>query len=531
MRRSLTFALALLGLFDSLYLLWVYASPAHAMVCLGSGCDEVRASRFAHFLGLPTPVFGVLMYGGLALLIFAEPLAPAAQGAWLRRLTTVISFAGVLASAVLTAIEASVLHAWCAWCVVQALAVTLILVLSVTLLRAAPDRTALRRHALVLVAAIAVGSPAFLWLTRHAQAAAKEAEAPPPTASDIAGKLVRPDSHATGNPQAPVTLVEFGDLQCPSCAAAEPEMRQLRRRYGDRVRFVFRQFPLEKVHAYALHAAQASECAAQQGGFWEAVERFYTANGDLSDQSLERYAGELGLDTAKFHACFTSRATLATIRRDLEDGRALGVRGTPTYFLGRQRIVGTPELAKFEQLLNQELAAAGSAPAPPTTTSSEPKTDRKPDTKKLGSSKPAASSAVPGFGSGSGSFLNFQASSIDCTEDAPKGPEPAMIHTTEAEKLFHDGSVFVDVRSADDYHKARIAGAVNVPLIEAERRFAELPRDKTIVLYEGGSGSPSDVCAASRAVGRVLLARGYENVVVYQDGLAGWQKQSLPTER
>jgi protein-disulfide isomerase/rhodanese-related sulfurtransferase len=360
-------------------------------------------------------------------------------------------------------------------------------------------------------------------LIRRAETAAKAAEAPAPTASEIAGKLARPDSHATGTPQAAVTLVEFADLQCPSCAAADPQMRQLRRRYGDRVRFVFRQFPLEKVHAYALNAAQASECAAQQGKFWESVERLYAANGDLSDKSLDRYARELALDTVKFRACFSSGETLATIRRDLEDGRALGVRGTPTFFLGRQRIVGTPELAKFEQLLNQELAAVGSAPAPSTTTSAPP-TDGKPDTKKPGPKSTPSSTAVPGF-------LNFQGSSIDCTEDAPKGPEPAMIRTTEAEKLYHDGSVFVDVRSADDYQKARISGAVNVPLNEAERRVAELPRDKTIVLYESGSGSPSDVCAASRAVGRVLLARGYTKVVVYQDGLAGWQKQALPVER
>jgi protein-disulfide isomerase/rhodanese-related sulfurtransferase len=528
-RRSLIFALTLLGLFDSLYLLWVYASPAHAMVCLGSGCDEVRASRFAHFLGLPTPLFGVAMYGLLAVLIFAEPLAAAAQGAWLRRAIAILAGAGVIASAALTAIEAWVIHAWCAWCVVQAAAVGLILILSVTLLRAAADRAALRRHALLLVVAIAAGTPAFVWLTRHAEARAKEAEAPPPTASDIAGKLVRPDSHATGNPQAAVTLVEFGDLQCPSCAASEPEMRQLRRRYGNRVRFVFRQFPLEKLHAYALNAAQASECAAQQGKFWEALERFYAANGDLSDKSLERYAGELGLDTAKFHACFTSGATLATIRRDFEDGRALGVRGTPTFFLGRQRILGAPELAKFEQLLNAELSlfggvSAGTTPAPPT--GAPPKTGKKPPPQKSN-----GSSSASGNPFGSGSFLNLQGSSIDCTEDAPKGPEPAMIHTAEAEKLFHDGSVFVDVRSADDYHKARIAGAVNLPLIEAERRASELPRDKTIVLYEGGSGGPSDACAASRTVGRVLLARGYTKVVIYQDGLTGWEKQSLPTER
>ena len=113
----------------------------------------------------------------------------------------------------------------------------------------------------------------------------------------------------------------------PSCAAAEPEMRDLRQRYRDRVRFVFRQFPLEKMHIFAMTAAEASECAAQQGKFWEAVDRLYAANGELGDESLERYARELGLDTAKFKACLNSGETRAVIQRDCEDGkRARGPR-------------------------------------------------------------------------------------------------------------------------------------------------------------------------------------------------------------
>jgi protein-disulfide isomerase/rhodanese-related sulfurtransferase/uncharacterized membrane protein len=529
-RRSITFALSLLGLFDSYYLLWVYASPAHPMVCLGGGCDQVRASRFARIAGVPTPLYGVLMYGVLALLIFAEPLVAPASGALLRRAVSVIAALGVIASAALTAIEAFIIHAWCVWCVVQAIAVTLIFILSLTLLGSrfddrARSRAAFWRHALVLVLAIVVGARAFTWLQRREQA---PVEAAAPSAADVASRLVRPDSHSTGNPQAPVTLVEFGDLQCPSCVAAEPEMRELRRLYRDRVRFVFRQFPLEEVHVYALKAAEASECAAQQGKFWESVERFYSANGDLQDESLVRYAAELGLDTAKFKSCLSGGATRAVIQRDREDGRALGVRGTPTFFLANQRIVGAPEMAQFQQMLNQALASSSasaqvsSAPAPaPRGSSSKPAQEQ------------AASSSLGNavIGAASNPFLNVAGNSTDCTEDAPRGPEPPMIHTAEAEKLFHSGAVFVDVRSADDFRASRIPGAVNIPLLEAQRRSTELPRDETIVLYEGGSGGGNDVCAASRAVGRVLLGHGYSKVVVYRDGLAGWQKQALPTAR
>jgi protein-disulfide isomerase/rhodanese-related sulfurtransferase/uncharacterized membrane protein len=534
-RRSSTFALTLLGLFDSLYLLWVYASPAHPMVCLGGGCDQVRASRFAHIGGIPTPLFGVFMYGVLALLIFAEPLVAPASDALLRRVVAVIAALGVIASAVLTAIEAFIIHAWCVWCVVQAVAVTLIFILSLTLLGSrfddrARSRAAFWQHALVLVLAIVVGARAFTWLERREQA---PVEAAAPSAADVASRLVRPDSHTTGNPQAPVTLVEFGDLQCPSCVAAEPEMRALRRLYRDRVRFVFRQFPLENVHVYALKAAEASECAARQGMFWQSLDRFYSANGDLKDESLARYAKELGLDAAMFQSCLGSGATLAVIQRDREDGHALGVRGTPTFFLANQRIVGAPAMPQFQQMLNQALASStastqippGPAPAPapaPLGASS-----KKPAQEQAASSSPGNAA----FGAAANPFLNVAGNSTDCTEDTFQGPEPAMIHTAEAAKLFHGGAVFVDVRSSGDFRASRISGAVNIPLLEAQRRAAELPRDKTIVLYESGTGGSADVCAASRAVGRVLLSRGYNKVVVYQDGLAGWQQQSLPTAR
>lgn len=534
MRRSLTFALSLLGLFDSLYLYWVYASPSHPLVCLGGGCDQVRASRFAHIAGVPTPLFGVVMYGVLALLIFAEPMVAPATGALLRRAVSVIAALGVIASAALTAIEAFVIHAWCVWCVVQAIAVTIIFILSLTLLGSrfddrARSRAAFWRHALVLVLAIVIGSRAFTWLQSQYEA---PVEATAPTATDVASRLVRPDSHSTGNPQSPVTLVEFGDLQCPSCAAAEPEMRELRRLYRDRVRFVFRQFPLEAVHVYALKAAEASECAAQQGKFWESLDRFYSANGDLKDESLVRYAGEVGLDTAKFQSCLGSGATLALIQRDREDGLALGVRGTPTFFLANQRMVGAPEMAQFQQMLNQALASSSgqvpsaSAQVPPVPAPAPPQASAKPAEKTPASSSPGTAA----LGGGSNPFLNVAGSSTDCSEDAPKGPEPAMIHTAEAAKLYHRGAVFVDVRSADDFRASRISGAVNIPLLEAQRRATELPRDKTIVLYEGGSGGGNDVCAASRAVGRVLLGHGYNKVVVYLDGLTGWQKQSLPID-
>ncbi len=519
MRKTIAFALALVGLFISIYLLWVYASPGHPMVCLGGGCDEVRASRFAHVLGIPTPVFGVVFYALLALLMFAE-----AAGRSLHRVILFLAALGFVVAAVLTGIEAFVVHAWCAWCVGQAIAVTLVLILYATSgpadLRPQPRMAS--RYWTVLMVAIMAGSVAFYLLARAEQ---KLVEAPPPPPPEaIAARLIRPDSHVTGNPQSTVTFVEFGDLQCPACAASYPTVKALRNQYGDRVKFVFREFPLEQIHPFALHSAEAAECAAQQGKFWEMVDRLYDAKGDLADASLERYAGELGLDQAKFHGCFLSQATLAQIRQDQQDGLALGVRPTPTFFVGKRRVEGALTEYQFASMLLDDLQAAGmlksdSAPAP--ATSAAPAQEKSAD-KKAGAPAGGAALNVSG-GTSSGGFFNVQGASTNCDPDAPKGPEPPLIHFADAQKRFDAGAVFVDVRSADDFSKGHIKTAKDLPLLEVERRASELPKDKPIVVYEAGTAAAGDVCAAAKSAARVLISRGYR-AVVYQDGLKDWEK-------
>lgn len=519
MRRTLAFALALLGLFDSLYLLWVYTSPSIPMVCLGGGCDTVRASHYSHILGVPVPVYGVVFYLVLAAMLFFATRAT-------RPVLLSVAGVGVAVSAVLTGLEAFVIHAWCLWCVIQALAVTLIFLL---LLPRDSDPGPQRPKRIVLIAAILLGIPAFVLLSRAEQQQARNA-APPPQAAEIAQRLIRPDSHATGNLQSSVTFVEFGDLQCPACAATNPTILQLRQRFGDRVRFVFRNFPLESIHSFALGAAQAAECAGQQNRFWEMVDRLYTANGALDNASLQRYAAELSLDTPRFRDCLASGMTLPAIRRDQEDGIALGVRATPTFFVGNRRIEGPMEFAQFAAMLNEDLRAQ-SSPAPASAPAQAPPL---PATKPAAGSNPPAPSSTAAIalnpGGSSGGFLNIQGSSTDCTTDAPKGPEPPVVHTDEAHRLFQDKAVFVDVRIATEFAQQHIAGAIDIPLIEVQRRAKELPAGRTIVTYESGAASSGDVCAAARSAARALLSAGLKKVVVYQDGLAAWKKSSLPTE-
>lgn len=540
MRKVLLLALSLLGLWDSSYLWWAYTARSRPMVCLGDGCDAVRASPFAYPGGIPMPVFGVAMYAVLVLLIFSEPLLSSRLARANRYAVAGISGAGFLFSLYLTGIEAFVLHAWCTWCALSAMAVTFIFALAVLdVLRPQPcpepaaGRALLRTNLTVALGAIVVGVPGFVYVSRHG--------APPPSqpasAHALEQRLVRSDSHITGNPHAPITVVEFGDFQCPACGMAEQAAHQVRLKYGNQIRFVFRQFPLERIHSRALKAAEASECAADQGKFWEMVEELYRGDRNLSDSALLRNARDLGLDAGRFEQCLSSGATTERVRRDIEDGRALGVRATPTYFVGRQKIEGSLQVSQFGQLLAQELRRSGtklsSAEPPPAT---PPKTSRSPEQKPA--PVPAADSPPSSgdlFASGGTLFgTSFQSSATTCSEEEALKQQATLIRTPEAHKLFKADfpALFVDVRQAKEFRTGRIPGAINLPVEEIETRWSSLPKDRSVVLYESGR-SPGDVCASSRTAGRVLLEHGFEpaKVKVYEDGLAGWEKASLPVER
>jgi protein-disulfide isomerase/rhodanese-related sulfurtransferase len=558
MRRYAAFALSLFGLFDSLYLWWVYTSPNHPVVCLGSGgCDEVRSSAYAHLLGVPTPAYGILLYSVLAALIFAEPLVRIPIAVWLRRAVAVVAGAGFVAGLALTMVEAFVIHAYCVWCVAQFIAVTAIFVLAVIGFRgriseATAALAIVRVQSVVLLAAVVAGIPAFLALMHHSAASAALTSVHPVTAP---AALVRADSHVFGSPNAPLTIVEFGDFQCPSCGLAEPTSERIREAYSGKVRFVFRQFPLTMIHGYAEKAAEASECAADQGKFWEAVHRLYAATGELAVPALKHYAREIGLDGPKFDRCLDTGATTSRVQRDFNDGRTLGIHATPTFIVGQQQFAGLWDFARFSRLIDSELARVGATPGPTVATeetraAAEPKSV---DTKakqaktvrvtntttnsRLTAAAPAAApsastSALSLRGTSNSAFGIGQSSGTDCDLDVAKQQQPTLIRTVEAQKLFARGSsLFVDVRNQSDFQQGRIQGAINVPAATVTDHLADLPKGKTIVLYESGKATGSDICAASRAAGRILLSHGYADVKVYQDGLAAWQKQGLPVER
>jgi protein-disulfide isomerase/rhodanese-related sulfurtransferase len=546
MRKSLSLALSLLGLFDSLYLLWTYTSPSRPMVCIGTGCDAVRASAYSSLWGVSIPVFGVAGYAMLAIVIVAESLTSARLAQLARYAVVGMTGIGFLFSLYLEYLQSFMIRAYCTWCVTSGLVMTTLFGLAVlSVVRAAPEPeppaqlAQARSHFAVCVAALLVGVPAFYLLARRG-------ELPPPrpqaASETLTERLVRPDSHAAGNPQAPVTVVEFGDFECPVCVRGEEAAREVRTKYANQVRFVFRQFPLVRIHPLAEKAAEASECAAEQGKFWEAVDKIYSRQSDLSDDGLKRDAAELGLDQARFNQCLTSGSTAARVRQDLADGRALGVRATPTFFIGQKRVEGVLPEAEFSQLVGEELARREMVMAknvePPATPvpsklknrSAPAPVSEKPVPGKLGSAPARTSRDLLGATPG-GFFAGFQASSAAaCSEADAAKQQPTLIDSHELRQLLASNPkpLFVDVRPSKDYAAGRIPGALNLPVDDMGQRWSSLPKGRVIVLYESGRSS-GDVCAASRAAGRILLEHGFpfEQVKVYQDGLAGWEKSGL----
>jgi protein-disulfide isomerase len=158
-----------------------------------------------------------------------------------------------------------------------------------------------------------------------------------------------------GAKDAPVTLVEFSDFQCPFCKQAEPTVKRLLERYPDKLKLVYRDFPLEGIHPQARPAAEAARCAADQGKFWEYHDVLYASNLGGAPDEYRRYAEKVGLDVPKFDECVKSGTHRAGVQRDLQEGSRLGVTGTPAFFVNGRPLQGAQPLEAFVKVIEDEL--------------------------------------------------------------------------------------------------------------------------------------------------------------------------------
>ena len=178
------------------------------------------------------------------------------------------------------------------------------------------------------------------------------------------------DDPVRGDPDAPVTLVEFSDFQCPFCARFHTQtLPAIQENYIDtgKINFVYRDFPIQSIHPNAIPAALASECADDQGKFWEMHDMIFENQGNWQDLQLAQsaslfreYAIEIGLNMDEFDPCMTSGKYLEEIQNDLNDGRAYGVTGTPGFFIGNEKIgftkiIGAQPFSSFQRVIEQQL--------------------------------------------------------------------------------------------------------------------------------------------------------------------------------
>ena len=163
--------------------------------------------------------------------------------------------------------------------------------------------------------------------------------------------------HVEGPATAPITLVEYGDYQCPYCGEAYPELKKVQKKMGKSLRFVFRNFPLTQMHPHAFAAAEAAEAAGAQGKFWKMHDMLYEHQDELEPQALVGYAKTLGLDTERFAKDAGTFA--AKVKHDFQTGVMSGVNGTPSLFINGERYDGAFDAESLLEVLQTIAGSTG----------------------------------------------------------------------------------------------------------------------------------------------------------------------------
>ena len=165
------------------------------------------------------------------------------------------------------------------------------------------------------------------------------------------------DDPALGKADAPITIIEFSDFECPYCQRWYTEVyKNLLETYPDTVRFVYRDFPLTSIHPNAQPAAEAANCAYEQGAFFEFHDKLFSMELGLNPDAYQQYASQLGLDVEKFSQCVEERRYQQEVEADLEYAANLGVNSTPTFFINGIPVVGAQPYEVFEYVIEKELA-------------------------------------------------------------------------------------------------------------------------------------------------------------------------------
>jgi protein-disulfide isomerase len=189
-------------------------------------------------------------------------------------------------------------------------------------------------------------------------AAPTQPSAPPTQAAG--GEVTLDDAFSIGSDDAPVTMVEFTDYQCPFCGRFYSQtLDQIKTEYVDtgKVKLYIKDFPLDSIHPQARPAANAARCAAEQGNFWDFHDKLFDNQGSLSESNYKIWAGEIGVDQAQFDSCLDSKKYDELVTADLNEGTAAGIRGTPGFIVDGQLVSGAQPFAAFQQIIEASLSS------------------------------------------------------------------------------------------------------------------------------------------------------------------------------
>jgi protein-disulfide isomerase len=159
-----------------------------------------------------------------------------------------------------------------------------------------------------------------------------------------------------GPAKAPVTIVEFSDFHCPFCRRVIPTLAQLESRYGDKIKLVFRDFPIDSLHPGATKAHEAARCANEQGKFWAYHDKLLNTPPKSSPETFKELARDVGLNPNAFETCLNSGKYQTAIKEDIAEGNRVGVTGTPAFFINGRQILGAQPLEAFARIIDDELS-------------------------------------------------------------------------------------------------------------------------------------------------------------------------------
>ncbi len=343
-------------------LLWFSHSAGYALPCSGGGCDEVARSPYSQIFGFPVAMFGFGYFAFLLTLALSRLQNPENWSTY-SKLIFALSTLGLLAFVYFTYIQLVVLELYkkgtpCWWCLGAAGSNLLVWLFALLGLRSVPStewtppRELVRLVAVSLVM-IVMGIGYGYWQWQRAVTPTQI----PFDQQRLGWLYMDGQGWRKGNPDAPLVIVEFSDFQCPACKQAyEILEKQILPELGDKVLFVFRHYPLIKLHPLAWRAAAAAEEAGNQGKFWEMYSALFESQQTLSDEGMVEIAKRLGLDAEKVRQAIKTSdegEMFAKIYRDFEEGSKLGVDSTPTFIVVYENEIHfAPGMLSLVNLLN-----------------------------------------------------------------------------------------------------------------------------------------------------------------------------------